>query len=76
MQNVSVCFTLCRFGWVLPVMMTFEAPIALATSKQTNPIGPGERGKIKSMSIAEIHHVWLETCLETQKRVNVLMSYK
>lgn len=26
---------------VLPDMMTFEAPIALATSKQTNPIGPG-----------------------------------
>lgn len=26
--------------FALPVMTTFEAPMALATSKQTNPIGP------------------------------------
>lgn len=25
---------------VLPVMITLDAPMALATSKQTNPIGP------------------------------------
>lgn len=49
-------------------MTTFEAPIALATSKQTNPIGPGKRGEIKSVSIAEIHQM--------QKIANVIMSYK
>lgn len=27
-------------NFVLPVIRTFEAPMALATSKQTNPIGP------------------------------------
>lgn len=30
-------------NFVLPVIRTFEAPMALATSKQTNPIGPVER---------------------------------
>ena len=29
----------------LPVMATTEAPIALATSKQTSPIGPGSVGE-------------------------------
>lgn len=39
-------------------MMTCEAPIALATSKQTNPIGPVEREEINNMSVVEIH----QTC--------------
>lgn len=34
--------------------MTCEAPIALATSKQTNPIGPVEREEINHMSVVEL----------------------
>lgn len=37
-------------------MSTCEAPIALATSKHTKPIGPAERrGGISAMSAAEVH---------------------
>lgn len=37
----------------LPVMTTCEAPIALATSKETNPIGPVEREEMNSMPTVE-----------------------
>lgn len=44
---------------VLPVMTTFEAPIALATSKQTNPIGPVEREEINKMAtIDAVLNIW------------------
>lgn len=63
-QKTGVIASLHGFSWErswetrgLPVMSTCEAPIALATSKHTNPIGPAERlGRgISTVSAAEVH---------------------
>lgn len=42
---------------VLPVMTTFDAPIALATSKQTNPIGPVQKALTLNLNCAMLEPI-------------------
>lgn len=50
-QNLLHVWCQFKVVVVLPVMTTCEAPIALATSKLTNPIGPKESEKKKHIDV-------------------------
>lgn len=64
---------------VLPVMTTFDAPIALATSKQTNPIGPVQKALTLNLNCAMLEPInyftWYKSLISLLSQLKGFVNY-